>query len=478
MTARLFSLSITATILLVLAQACRKEYDMKISDKYRKSVPLNVQLLDYTSKSLTIAWDFMPEATSYTVQLLGSPDDEMPLHAYVARTEDYYEFSGLEPRKGYYARVRANFPYSATSEWVYVMYQENQPAKLIPLYGLVAPDFEIPYFRILDSTSSTITAEWSFTGFESQDTEISDTYSLFLYEDEAGNNLHISWENVSGLFAASTAATPKPLRFTFTGLTPNKTYYLKVKNLTKNLESGLKKVQTTAAIPQAAANPTASGDIVLSQDFSRFIHGGDIVFKAAGYTVGTAAGRSTWQPASGPNPVDATRGQAPCDLNTEFNVFDGGNVTAAYTQGVGMENWGKQGNTSTRPGYIKIGGGSALGALYTPELSKLNSNANLVIRFKASVYTEATKAYCDRILVRAVTNATFDAKGNITNAGSVTELQSTNVTIADAIGFFKEYTVTFSNIPPNARIVFSSEPADVSANKTRFLLDDVVVAIQ
>jgi len=47
---------------------------MKISDKYRKSVPLNVTLLDHTNKSLTIAWDFIPEATSYTVQLLGSPD--------------------------------------------------------------------------------------------------------------------------------------------------------------------------------------------------------------------------------------------------------------------------------------------------------------------------------------------------------------------------------------------------------------------
>jgi Fibronectin type III domain. len=102
---------------------------MKISDKYRKSVPLNVTLLDHTNKSLTIAWDFIPEATSYTVQLLGSPDDEMPLHAYVASAEDYYEFSNLEPRKGYYARVRANFPYSATSDWVYVKIQRRPGSK-------------------------------------------------------------------------------------------------------------------------------------------------------------------------------------------------------------------------------------------------------------------------------------------------------------------------------------------------------------
>ncbi len=77
-----------------------------------------------------------------------------------------------------------------------------------------------------------------------------------------------------------------------------------------------------------------------------------------------------------------------------------------------------------------------------------------------------------------MTNATFNEKGSITNAGSVTVLQSVNVDIADAIGSFKEYVVTLSNIPPDARIVFSSEPADVSANKTRFLLDDVIIAIQ
>src|SRR5690606_31080032 len=127
------------------------------------------------------------------------------------------------------------------------------------------------------SSTSTITAEWSFTGFEDQDAEISDSYSLFLYSDAEGSDLVISWEDVKGLFAASTTSSPKPLRFTFTGLQPDKSYYLKVLNLTKDLESNLQELNTTPALPSAVPNPQNSGDVVLSQDFSKFLHGGDIL---------------------------------------------------------------------------------------------------------------------------------------------------------------------------------------------------------
>jgi hypothetical protein len=473
---RLSSLSVMLLCIFLMLQGCNKNFDTTPSNAYRQSVPQNVQLLDYTSKTLTIAWDLIPQATSYVVQLLESPTNEMPLYSYIAKNEDYYVFSNLEPRKSYYGRVRANFPNSATSDWVYVNYQ-NGIAKLIPLYGKVAGSFEIPYLKVIDSTSSTITAEWSFTGFEKTDTETSDSYTLELYNDDQGKDLYISWENLTGLFAPSTAATPKPLRFTFSGLSPDRKYYLKVKNNTLRLESGLKKIGTLSSLPIANASPKQSNDIVLSQDFSKFIHGGDIFHKALGYTVTTATGRGTWQPATGVNPVNSDLGRALCDLNTEFNVFDGGNVSAAYTKGVGMENWGKQGNTSTRPGYLKIGGNNASGAIYTPLLN-LTAKTNVVIKFKAGVYSEAQKTFCDKILVQAIDKATFDAKGNITNANAVTIVQSASVDIAAANENFKEYTVTFNNVSADTRIVFSSDPADVSANKTRFLLDDIIIAIK
>lgn len=464
-------------VMLALIQGCNKAYDIKVSDKYASDIPQNVKLLDHTSKTLTISWDYIQGATSYVVQLLDSPTDAMPLYSHVSHTEDYYIFSNLEPRKSYYARVRANFENSATSTWVYVT-MNNDTAKMIPIYGMVASDFEIPYFKIIDSTSSTITAEWSFTAFENQDSEVDDSYSLFLYTDAEGKDLAISWEGVSGLFSASTSSSPKPMRFTFSGLAPQKSYYLKIVDETTSLESGIRKITTTKAIAEAVSHPQKSGDIVLSQDFSKFIHGGDIFFKAAGYTVGSAAGRAALQPASGPNPVNDDLGQATCNLNTEFNVFDGGNVKAEYTNGVGMEGWGKSGNTSTRPGYIKIGGNKGFAALYTPMLSTLSANSNITLKFKAGVYSEGNTTFCDQVQVQVVRGAEFSAKGAVTNASQAEVLQSKLVNIQEATEQFKEYSLNFDDVPKDARIVISSNPADVSANKTRFLLDDIIIQIK
>jgi len=462
---------------LCLIQGCKKDYDVQISDKHRSDIPQGVQLLDHTSKTLTVAWDYIDGATSYVVQLLATPDSENPLYSYVTHTEDYYIFSNLEPRKSYYARVRANFANSATSDWSYVTLND-QTAKIIPIYGMVDQSFEIPYFKIIDSSSSTITAEWSFTGFDNPDSELGDTYAIYLYNDAEGKDLEISWEELSGLFATSTSASPKPLRFTFSGLTPDKNYYLKVVDKTTEQESPLRKTGTTPAIAAAVTNAQKSGDIALSQDFSKFVHGGDILFKAAGYTVGSAAGRASWSRASGANPVDEQLGQAPCNLTTEFNVFDGGNVTPEYTKGAGMEGWGKQGNTSTRPGYIKIGGSNALAALYTPELSNLAATSDLTVSFKAGVYNEGGIDYCDQILVQAVRGAEFNAKGAISNSDKVDVLAAELVNIQEAKEGFKSFSVDLKNIPKDARIVFSSDPAGVAGNKTRFLLDDVKVQIK
>ena len=69
------------------------------------------------------------------------------------------------------------------------------------------------------------------------------------------------------------------------------------------------------------------GDILLAEDFSRVIHGGDIANFAAGYYP-PSSNRGTYAAASGDNPsgFSATR----CTAN-EFDVFGGGGVAAPYT---------------------------------------------------------------------------------------------------------------------------------------------------
>ncbi len=466
---------VLAVVLLWIFYSCERD-KFHVSDSFKDRVPENVHLLEHSKSSITIAWDYIKDATSYTVQLVSSKESDFPIASYTTNSEDYYAFNGLEGIGNYYARVRANFPYSATSDWVYVM-DGSEIARIIPKYGIVDEDFEVEYIKEIATSSSTITVAWSFTDFLEMDNEFNNKFNVELFNDEACTDLYISWETPSGLYTASTEGHPRPMRFTFTGLSPNKTYYARVTDMTNNSQSTPKKITTKVFDITEAASPAKVGDVVVAQDFSGFIHGGDILYKAAAYTVGSAAGRAQWLPATGKNPVDNTLGQATCNQTTEFNVFDGGNVTLEYTEGAGMKNWGKSGNTSTRPGYIKIGGSGGVGILYTQELSKLGANANITVSFKAAVYTEANNSYCEDILVYAAEGATFNAKGSITNESAVVKKGTTSVDIRDALADFKEYSVTLTNVSPNSRIAFSSNPAKASANKTRFLLDEVVVKI-
>lgn len=62
--------------------AC-KDDGVEISDAYKSKTPKNVKLLEYGNKSLTICWDFVRGATSYTVQARGrrhEPRQRSALH--------------------------------------------------------------------------------------------------------------------------------------------------------------------------------------------------------------------------------------------------------------------------------------------------------------------------------------------------------------------------------------------------------------
>ena len=150
----LFSLSAA-----VLLTAC-KDDGVEISGANKSKTPKNVKLLEYGATSLTICWDFIRGATSYTVQLV---DGEMnPVSEALCKTTDaidYHEFTDLAADRIYYGRVRANFPYSSTSDWVYVTANE-QPAMLMASVGILELD---PKLTLNAATGSTLTYEWSYT---------------------------------------------------------------------------------------------------------------------------------------------------------------------------------------------------------------------------------------------------------------------------------------------------------------------------
>lgn len=169
-------------------------------------------------------------------------------------------------------------------------------------------------------------------------------YHVKLYSDAECKDLVVGW-NASNVFGITAG---NRFRFTFSGLAPATTYYVCVDDKTNDFFSDPLAYATAAAGPQAGATTAGSakaGDILLAEDFSRVIHGGDIANFAAGYYP-PSSNRGTYAAASGDNPsgFSATR----CTAN-EFDVFSGGGVAAPYTEGTGLAAWGKSGNIAGRP---------------------------------------------------------------------------------------------------------------------------------
>lgn len=288
---------------------------------------------------------------------------------------------------------------------------------------------------------------------------------LKLYSDAECKDLVVGW-NASNVFGITAG---NRFRFTFSGLAPATTYYVCVDDKTNDFFSDPLAYATAAAGPQAGATTAGSakaGDILLAEDFSRVIHGGDIANFAAGYYP-PSSNRGTYAAASGDNPsgFSATR----CTAN-EFDVFSGGGVAAPYTEGTGLAAWGKSGNIAGRPGYVKMGAGSAAASLYTPELTALPDAATVKVRFSAQAYSEkydGSGADAGKILVKAVRGAVLGAKGAIT--GTVTEVSAADpVDISAAKARFREFEATLTNVTPDCRIV-------ISTSEKRALLDNVVV---
>lgn len=373
--------------------AC-KDDGVEISDAYKSKTPKNVKLLEYGNKSLTICWDFVRGATSYTVQLVDG--DMNPVSEALCMTTadiDYHEFTDLPTDRIYYGRVRANYPYSATSDWVYVT-EHDKPAMLMASVGILDLD---PQLKLHAASGSTLTFEWSYT--DDKATDAARSYNVELFRDEACTDLYVSWladgklSSGKGIFTA--LAGYPVLRYTFSGLDPETTYYARITNLSfANIQTPVVAGTTTQAGPKAAANtPAKAGDIVLAQDFSAFIHGGDIVNSAAGYNAVSGTDfRKTWEKAEGVNP-QADGDRPLCNWATEFHIHTGG-TSAEYVEALGMKGWGSSGNTSTRPGYIKCGGGSGgIGILYTPQLTALPANTTVKVSFSASAYAEGENVY-------------------------------------------------------------------------------------
>ena len=97
----------------------------------------------------------------------------------------------------------------------------------------------------------------------------------------------------------------------------------------------------------------------------------------------------------------------------------------------------------------------------------------MTVSFSASAYAEGENVYGSDIVVEAIEGAEFGSNNSVSKKG--TAVASKVVDISSAVGRFETFTVTLDGLSPTSRIAFSSNPAQAGANKTRYLLDDIVV---
>lgn len=454
-----------------LLGSCQKD-ELYGQEEFLSHVPENVALEEFSETSFTISWDYVNGATSYTVQLVDM--DEVPTEATVYTTTNEsahaFSFSQDDIDKGtvntvWYARVRANFPRNNYSNWVYVTYDDSdERAVLITGLGKVRI---IPELSVLKTTSSSLTYEWSFT--EDAASDAANSYELCLYSDEACENLVVGW-TINGDDGIFSTGAGDLTRFTFSGLDAATTYYAKVRNTSLGgIVSSAVAGTTSEAGPAVTATEAGSakaGDVIVSEEFAKVYHGGDVANCAAAYYIASDY-RSENIKASG---MDAENCNVTKFTANEFDVFDGGGVTAEYTQGTGLSEWAHVANAAGRSGYIKLGAGSANASLWTPELKALPAGSSTVkVSFSAKNYSErvdGSSADPGKLIVSAVAGAEISDK-RVASGGTVIA-QSAEIDITAAATEFQTFEVTLQNVTPDSRI-------SIGTVEKRALIDNIVV---
>lgn len=129
---------LVALALLLALSSCNETADV---GGFTDKLPKNVRMSNFTNSSITVSWDLVEGATSYTAQLLDTKESNSPIDGYTT-SYDSYQFNSLNETHGYYVRVRANVNFD-TGEWVYIM-NGAERARIMPKYGFVGEDFEEP----------------------------------------------------------------------------------------------------------------------------------------------------------------------------------------------------------------------------------------------------------------------------------------------------------------------------------------------
>ena len=347
---------------------------------------------------------------------------------------------------------------------------------------------EKPAVTILAKTSSTVSACWSVSNFASPAVDLQHDWSAGIYRDAACSDLVVSWDIPADTFIYPESTIyniegPHCPRFIFTGLDADTEYYVKAWKTDSPQEASEALAVKTLAFNNVLMPSTyaKSGDVILSEDFSELVWGGDVVGRCTGYTDDNRYTATGLNCAYGINPVGYHTING---FQHKFSLVNPTNCVGLFnnlTKAIGttrLAEWSSIAEDKTGgkalacPGYVKLGASDKEGGIVTPVLSAIEGVATVRVSFKAAPYrgmsTDRTKLH-----VKAITSNTID-----TATGTITDY--TEGALHEFVLSEKNEWVEFScefEVKETERIAIYSKRNGATTGQCRVHIDDIKIEV-
>ena len=390
---------------------------------------------------------------------------------------DQVSFDGLATGKQYMLRVRANYPGSNYSEWVWVTDEAGELAHIKVGKGIVAPteldDKTPPTVKISYLSASEAIVTWSGSDWKNHSADFANAYKIIL---KKGNDLVVSW-NIPANSGIWTEYARNGCAFYLTALDPETEYNVTVQNVTEGTEPVSPTTFKTEAskvvtMPSAPANP---GDVILYEDFSDLFITSDLSRGAANYSYDNRDLMDARWIAQGEDPVANDvegRGCYLVDPSTEVGMF---NTIKKYIAITRLSQWGMMSEDNTngaicaRAGHVKMGASSKCAWLVAPEITCLQQTATIELSFDAALYESDPGTAIVEVL-NGCTQADNASNSYVTPADRMT------AATFDVAKDWTRYTFTIDNINNGARIAIGGNRNGVSGQH-RFYLDNIEIKV-
>ena len=399
---------------------------------------------------------------------------------------DQVEFKNLANGKQYMLRVRANYPMSNYSEWVWVTDEAGELAHIKVGKGIVDPteldDKMPPVVKISHKTASEAIVTWSATDWKNHTADFANAYKITL---KKGNDLVVSW-NIPANSEIWTVDSYNGCSFLLTALEPETEYNVLVQNVTEGTEP-LEATKFTTEASKVVTMPTApanAGDVILYEDFSELFITSDLSRGASNYSYDKRNEMPEPWIAKGEDPVANDPFGGGCYLvgpSTEVGMF---NTIKKYIAVTRLSQWGmmsednSNGAVCARAGHVKMGASSKCAWLVAPEINCLQQTATVELSFDAAVYDnwphDPSQGLDPGVIIVEVLNGCTQAD----NAGNsyVTPADRMAVTTINLTEAWSRYTVSIDNINNGARLAVGGHRNGVSGQH-RFYIDNIEIKV-